>query len=63
MGVSIQQLRERRAAIAAQARKLMDDTKDSKWTNENQSKYDELTGEDVPPLVLRFEVHRGDAGI
>lgn len=47
MGVSIQQLRERRAAKAVEARKLMDDTKDSKWTNENQSKYDELTGEVV----------------
>lgn len=47
MGVSIQQLRERRAAKAVEARKLMDETKDSKWTSEHQSKYDELTGEVV----------------
>lgn len=47
MPVSIQQLRERRAAKAVEARKLMDDTKDAKWTNEHQTKYDELTGEVV----------------
>ena len=37
MPVSIQQLRERRAAKAAEARKLMDETKDQKWTNEHQA--------------------------
>lgn len=43
--MTIQQLRERRNALAAQARKLMDDTKDKPWTAENQSTYDELTGQ------------------
>lgn len=45
--MSIQQMRERRNAIAAEARKLMDETKDVKWTSEHQSKYDGLTGEVV----------------
>ncbi|MES2182876.1 MAG: phage major capsid protein [Pseudomonadota bacterium] len=43
--MSIQQLRERRNALAADARKLMDETKDAKWTSEHQTKYDSLTGE------------------
>ena len=47
MPESIQKMRERRNALAAQARQLMDSTKDQKWTNENQTKYDELTGEIV----------------
>lgn len=45
--MTIQQLRERRNALAQEARKLMDSTANDKWTNENQTKYDELTGQIV----------------
>jgi HK97 family phage major capsid protein len=43
--MSIQALRERRNGMAIEARKLMDETKDQKWTPEHQAKYDNLTGE------------------
>ena len=43
--MSIQALRERRNGMAVEARKLMDETKDQKWTSEHQTKYDNLTGE------------------
>lgn len=43
--MTIQQMRERRNALAAQARKLMDETKDKTWTAENQTAYDQYTGE------------------
>lgn len=43
--MSIQNLRERRNALAVEARKLMDDTRNTQWTNEHQSKYDDLTGQ------------------
>lgn len=45
--MSIQKLRDRRNALALQARELLDQTKDKKWENEHQSKYDELTGQVV----------------
>lgn len=43
--MSIQALRERRNGFAIEARKLLDETKDQKWTPEHQLKYDNLTGE------------------
>jgi HK97 family phage major capsid protein len=45
--MSIQNMRDRRNALALQARELLDQTKDKKWENEHQSKYDELTGQVV----------------
>lgn len=45
--MSIQALRERRNGLAIEARKLLDESKDAKWTPENQTKYDGLTGEIV----------------
>lgn len=52
--MTIQALRERRNGIAIEARKLLDDTKDKKWTPENQTKYDTLTGE-ISDLDGRIE--------
>ena len=52
--MTIQALRERRNGIAIEARKLLDDTKDKKWTGENQTKYDALTGE-ISDLDGRIE--------
>jgi len=52
--MTIQALRERRNGIAIEARKLLDDTKDKKWTPENQTKYDALTGE-ISDLDGRIE--------
>ena len=43
--MSIQALRERRSGLAIEARKLLDESKDVKWTPENQTKYDAYTGE------------------
>lgn len=43
--MTIQAMRERRSGLAIEARKLLDDSKASKWTDENQTKYDGLTGE------------------
>ncbi|KFE51128.1 phage major capsid protein [Pseudomonas syringae] len=53
--MSIQALRERRNGMAVEARKLMDDTKDQKWTAEHQTKYDNLTGEisDIDGRIAR----------
>lgn len=52
--MSIQQLRESRNGFAIEARKLMDETKDQKWTAEHQSKYDNLTG-NIVDLDSRIE--------
>lgn len=45
--MTIKAMRERRNELAKQARKLLDDTKDSTWTPEHQTQYDNLTGEVV----------------
>lgn len=45
MGANIQALRERRTVKAKEARELMNATDGKKWTPENQSQYDALTGE------------------
>ena len=52
--MSIQQLRESRNGFALEARKLMDETKDQKWTAEHQLKYDNLTG-NITDLDARIE--------
>ena len=52
--MSIQQLRESRNGFALEARKLMDETKDQKWTAEHQSNYDNITGE-ITALDARIE--------
>ena len=52
--MTIQALRERRNGMAIEARKLLDDTKDQKWTPEHQTKYDTLTGE-ISDLDGRIE--------
>lgn len=52
--MTIQQLRERRNGLAIEARKLIDDTKDKKWTAEDQTKYDNLTGE-ITDIDARVE--------
>jgi len=52
--MSIQQLRESRNGFALEARKLMDETKDQKWTAEHQLKYDNLTG-NIVDLDARIE--------
>jgi HK97 family phage major capsid protein len=45
--MTIQAQRERRNGLAIEARKLLDDSKDKKWSAEDQTKYDGLTGEIV----------------
>ena len=52
--MSIQVLRERRNGLAIEARKLLDETKDQKWTGDHQLKYDNLTGE-ISDLDARIE--------
>ena len=52
--MSIQQLRESRNGFALEARKLMDETKDQKWTAEHQLKYDNLTG-NITDLDARID--------
>lgn len=52
--MSIQALRERRNGLAIEARKLLDETKDQKWTGDHQLKYDNLTGE-ISDLDGRIE--------
>lgn len=52
--MSIQQLRESRNGFAIEARKLMDETKDQKWTAEHQLKYDNITG-NITDLDARIE--------
>ena len=52
--MSIQQLRESRNGFALEARKLMDETKDQKWTAEHQLKYDNITG-NITDLDARIE--------
>lgn len=51
---SIQALRERRNGLCIEARKLLDDTKDKKWTQDNQSRYNQLTGE-ITDLDTKIE--------
>jgi HK97 family phage major capsid protein len=55
MSMSIQALRERRNGLAIEARKLLDESKDKKWTAEDQTKYDAYTGEilDVDARIER----------
>ena len=50
----LKEMRERRNAAAKAARDLMSATKDKAWTSENQSKYDELTGQ-ITDLDGRIE--------
>lgn len=55
MGANIQALRERRNVKAKEARELMNATDGKKWTPENQSQYDALTGEitDIDAAIER----------
>lgn len=55
--MSIQALRERRNGLSIEARKLMDETKDQKWTSDHQLKYDNLTGEiaDIDQSIGRHQ--------
>lgn len=55
--MSIQALRERRTGLAVEARKLLDETKDKKWTAENDAKYNQLTGE-ITDLDKSIERHQ-----
>lgn len=55
--MSIQALRERRTGLAIEARKLLDETKDKKWTAENDAKYNQLTGE-ITDLDKSIERHQ-----
>lgn len=52
--MTIQAMRERRNGLAIEARKLLDESKDKKWTAEDQTKYDALTGE-ITDLDSRVE--------
>lgn len=52
--MTIQAMRERRSGLAIEARKLLDESKDAKWTADNQTKYDNLTGE-IVDLDSRIE--------
>jgi len=52
--MTIQAMRERRSGLAIEARKLLDESKDVKWTADNQTKYDNLTGE-IVDLDSRIE--------
>lgn len=52
--MTIQAQRERRNGLAIEARKLLDDSKDKKWTAEDQVKYDNLTGE-ITDIDARVE--------
>lgn len=55
--MSIQALRERRTGLAIEARKLLDETKDKKWTPEDDAKYNQLTGE-ITDLDKSIERHQ-----
>lgn len=55
--MTIQALRERRNGLAIEARKLLDDTKDKKWTEEHDLKYNNLTGE-ITDLDKSIERHQ-----
>ena len=52
--MTIKALRERRNALAASARTLMDTTKDKPWTTEHQAQYDNITAE-IVDLDSRIE--------
>lgn len=55
--MSIQALRERRTGLAIEARKLLDETKDTKWGPEHDLKYNNLTGE-ITDLDKSIERHQ-----
>lgn len=55
--MTIQALRERRNGLAIEARKLLDDTKDKKWTEDHNLKYNNLTGE-ITDLDKSIERHQ-----
>lgn len=54
---NIKAMRERRNALAMQARKLMDETKDKAWSADHQTQYDTVTAEidDIDTRITRHQ--------
>jgi len=57
MAIDVTELRGRRNQLCANAKKLMDDTKDKQWSAENQTLYENLTNE-ITAIDGQLERHQ-----